>query len=751
MIYVIFYLYIQDHRAEDLLYQECAVTAEESQLLIISFTIRYGLTDVALEDLLKLINIHLPQSVLPSRYLFLKKFPPVSDLKFYYFCPECIHTLKVSEAGRRIRCSICKNYYYESNLKRNGHYFTYIPLRLQLQNIFECESLFEKLVRDPESHNIGDVISGEAYRRLRQHGIIGDYDISIQWNADGVQTFKSSRISMCPIQVMINELPYRLRKDNILLVGLWASQAKPSVDLFFEPFIDELTHLHKNGFQCKPPGFDQPITIKVHTLLSSVDSVQKPCLQNIRQFNGEYGCYACLSPGKQISIGRGTTRVYCGDLGEPRTREKFKIDAITASRTQKIINGIKGVSPFLKLPLFNIVLSFPPDYLHCVLLGVVKLFETGWFDSKNHDKPWYLGLKKDLFDKRMEKILPPSEISRTPRLLKDLKNFKGSEFRNFLLHYSLAVLKDLLPNAYYKHWSLLVYAITKFNSNEITEAEFRSATDALREFVFQVEDLYGEEFMKYNVHLLLHLPEAVKYFGALWAWSTFPYEDYNHTLRNMLFNSQCIVQQICKSYLRLQSIKSYKTFKRNNCNKVAQTLFRNLTEGYKYHKTGTMQENRLITLGKKNIKELSLVQKLSAERIIAPEKIYPLVESYERFIFKNILIHGQNYERLKKRKNSTIITVRDKFLDVQELIKVITLNGGEIWVIMGKEYVITNDTIYPQPEVPMLKYNCIAYKETNIVRALFPNEIRKKCVNMPDFTTDDKCFISPLVNCLETD
>lgn len=56
------------------------------------------------------------------------------------------------------------------------------------------------------------MISGQAYRKLRQNKMIGDYDISIQWNAHGVQTFKSSKVSMCPVQVMINELPYDREK-----------------------------------------------------------------------------------------------------------------------------------------------------------------------------------------------------------------------------------------------------------------------------------------------------------------------------------------------------------------------------------------------------------------------------------------------------------------------------------------------------------------------------------------------------------
>jgi len=69
----------------------------------------------------------------------------------------------------------------------------------------------------------------------------------------------------------------------------------------------------------------------------------------------------------------------------------------------------------------------------------------------------------------------------------------------------------------------------------------------LRKFVLHTERLYGPEYMKFNVHLLLHIPKAVKFFGTLWAWST----SYNRILRDMIYNSQLILHQVCKSYLRL--------------------------------------------------------------------------------------------------------------------------------------------------------------------------------------------------------
>ena len=42
----------------------------------------------------------------------------------------------------------------------------------------------------------------------------------------------------------------------------------------------------------------------------------------------------------------------------------------------------------LSLPDFDIINNNPIDYMHCVLLGVVRTFTSLWFDSKNHKEPW---------------------------------------------------------------------------------------------------------------------------------------------------------------------------------------------------------------------------------------------------------------------------------------------------------------------------------------------------------------------------
>lgn len=137
---------------------------------------------------------------------------------------------------------------------------------------------------------------------MLENRVLSNFDITLQWNADGVDTFKSSKVSMCPLQVAINELPYRIRKDNMLLAGLWCGPTKVIIDIFLKPFVDELRDLHENGIYCLPPNMNEAVNIKVHTILSPVDSVARCSLQNINQFNGKFGCSLCLHPGQHVKV-----------------------------------------------------------------------------------------------------------------------------------------------------------------------------------------------------------------------------------------------------------------------------------------------------------------------------------------------------------------------------------------------------------------------------------------------------------------
>lgn len=53
---------------------------------------------------------------------------------------------------------------------------------------------------------------------------------------------------------------------------------------------------------------------------------------------------------------------------------------------------LKGRSLLHGLTDFDIIDGDPVDYMHCVLLGVVRTFVSLWFDSKHHREPWSANL-----------------------------------------------------------------------------------------------------------------------------------------------------------------------------------------------------------------------------------------------------------------------------------------------------------------------------------------------------------------------
>ena len=206
-----------------------------------------------------------------------------------------------------------------------------------------------------------------------------------------------------------------------------------------------------------------------------------------------------------------------------RDHASFVNDALHASADNPI-NGVKGVSPLLFLPLFDIVSGFVPDYLHCALLGVACTFAGLWFDSSNHEKPWYAGQSGvSAISRNLVTLRPPSDISRLPRSLSERKFWKGSEWKSFLLYYSLLILPGHLAAKYLNHWFLLVYAI-HILLQETVDRDVFLAENVLLEFVSGVPALYGLEYCTFNVRQLLHLPAAIFNWGPLWAFSCFRFE-----------------------------------------------------------------------------------------------------------------------------------------------------------------------------------------------------------------------------------
>lgn len=84
-------------------------------------------------------------------------------------------------------------------------------------------------------------------------------NLSLAWNTDGGPIFKSSKSSMWPVMCMINELPMKMRRENIMLTALWFGEYKPDMSVFLKPFVDECNVLSSTGLQWMHIGVEKNI------------------------------------------------------------------------------------------------------------------------------------------------------------------------------------------------------------------------------------------------------------------------------------------------------------------------------------------------------------------------------------------------------------------------------------------------------------------------------------------------------------
>ena len=349
-------------------------------------------------------------------------------------------------------------------------------------------------------------------------------------DTDGVPVFRSSNFQLWPLYLVINELepPKRFLNENIIFAGLWYGQRKPLMWLFLKPTFESLLKL-EHGIDFKTDD-NKTVTIK-GILLSCTSYLPAKCLLcGSMQYNGHNGCWKCLQRGETFSGNdgqRGTWAYPFSDsdpTGPARTHDQVLDNAKQAMNSKTDVNGVKHWTWFHKLNYFDLVKGVGIDYMHGICLGVVKLLICIWFFAEFKTAKFSIHNYVGIIDRRISEIKPIVDISRVPRsIAKDLKHWKASEFRSFLLYYGTPLLADILPQKQLQHFTLLVHATAVFLSDSITATQIDQVEQMLIEFCKQFPIIYGGQFMFYNVHQLLHLAQSVRDLGPLWAQSCFPF------------------------------------------------------------------------------------------------------------------------------------------------------------------------------------------------------------------------------------
>ncbi|XP_075551963.1 uncharacterized protein LOC142585248 [Dermacentor variabilis] len=551
-----FMKYFAKLRRETLPHQ--ATTKAEAFLLVLTYIVTAGLTWAQVQGLLTLINALFGEKVVPCTTYSLRKLwkSKKEALRVHLYCQACHKYLGLSCDAKNkstVTCASCGAEKRLQELMSSGSFFLMFNLKQQLLELLKqvgrtLHTNLQKLSSGPLVPGVfSDITDGSLYRSVRKQINMAWSDITLTFNSDGAPVFDSSKSTIWPIQVMLNELPVLMRWQNVLVSGLWFSRTHPPMHLFMTQFVEEVSNVGTLVWS----HAGRTIRSAVHAVVCCVDSPARAAILNSKQFNGYFGCSWCLQQGEVID---GTLKYsFCSDV-PGRTHSGVLKAMVEAVQKKEPVFGIKGPSTLIKLRGFDLVWGLPPDYMHCVLEGVTKQVTEMWLSATG--STWYIGRHIKLIDSRLLLIKPPIIFSRSGRPLSDRAFWKAAEWRSWLLFYSLPCVSDILPRPYLTHFALLAKAVFLLLKDVILEDEICAAERSLLAFVQQMAKLYGQNAMTFNVHQLLHLTKSTRMFGPLWATSTFPFEDGIGRALQLVTAAKYVPAQIAERCIMHQTFRT---------------------------------------------------------------------------------------------------------------------------------------------------------------------------------------------------
>ncbi len=217
---------------------------------------------------------------------------------------------------------------------------------------------------------INDIHAGQGYKSN------DPYTLGTIINTDGIQPFKSSRVSIWPVYLAFSNLPpeIRMNKDNLVTVVLWVG-SKPPMNILLGALQEAIESMSSNGLAIRLPTGTH--VFRLCPLFGVFDLIAKAPILNMMQHNGKHGCLSCLHPGQSYN----RHWVYLPDKTyAARTHQSVTRAATEAVLCNRVIDGIKGESALGNL--IDVVDGVPIDYMHCVLEGVTKRLLGIWEESK---------------------------------------------------------------------------------------------------------------------------------------------------------------------------------------------------------------------------------------------------------------------------------------------------------------------------------------------------------------------------------
>lgn len=280
------------------MFKAAGLTISDVLIMITGVCLRYNLSNSAKQAILQLIKILAGPKFVSwnvSNYNMLKQYSLPDDKALYtFYCSTCYTELmdpvtKNNFQNQTRLCDKCNTEYQLS--MQSPNYFVHIDISYQIKMLLQNKDILSKLLTNlklidnntnSESFSIYDIYDGELYKKLRDIKSSQFKILTLNFNTDGAALFHSSKTSIWPVQLIINEFPVELRFKNIILAALWISQSEPKpafMNLYFSTLVKSANKLLKSGITIIN-NQNQSIKFKFVLFCASVDSVARPIMQN---------------------------------------------------------------------------------------------------------------------------------------------------------------------------------------------------------------------------------------------------------------------------------------------------------------------------------------------------------------------------------------------------------------------------------------------------------------------------------------
>ncbi|XP_057326524.1 uncharacterized protein LOC130668312 [Microplitis mediator] len=488
----------------------------------------------------------------------------------------------------------------------------------------------------------------------------------IDFSTDGAELFNTTQ--MWPIQIRVANL----NNSKPELAGIYVGPTKPqNFEEFFFEFVEESKQIILNG------GIkysNKLIPIEFRCCIA--DSPARSYILNHTSHVGKKPCSKCEVEGFTF---KKSTR-YRGIDHKLRTDEQY--------RNLSDESHHKGPSVIRGIPM-DLVKQVPFDYMHLICLVVMKkVVEASVFGKCEPRK--LESFKVEFLSRRLITLQHycPREFARIPRELEKYSKYKATEFRQLLLYTYIVVSKGIIPNVHYNHFLLIHGAMRVLLKDTSPPEDVEFADNAIKTFVSESENIFGLQFLTYNIHGSLHLVSDYKLYGSLDSISAFTYENRMPFYRSYVRKPDQILQQI---YKRTQEQLKFQ----NNVDSHKSMSFK----AYEIHHQG------------------------------------PIIESLEKNSIQYENLQSPNFFYSIYDSDNTIITKANRIGIIKNII--FYKNQYFFTVNFFKE-LRSFYTIVNQPSMRFGVFLCTKLDKTTTV--ITYNEIKAKCYRMP-------CWVQkPMIN-----